>query len=137
MASTAELLADRSLRILPVTDEDAHDLVRSLRTSPLLFGYRGSPALDVAALEDLIVRVAQLAQALPEITEMDLNPVIVHEHGVVADGGEGALRAGAARDAARAAAYARLSEMTDVSIAAQRERLRAWLERRRTSTSRR
>ena len=80
---TAELLADRSLRILPVTDEDAHELVRSLRASPLLFGYRGSPALDVAALEDLILRVAKLAQEVPEITEMDLNPVIVHEHGVV------------------------------------------------------
>ena len=54
---TAELLADRALRILPVTDEDAHELVRSLRTSPLLFGYRGSPALDAGALEELIVRV--------------------------------------------------------------------------------
>lgn len=81
---TAELLADRALRILPLTDADAHDLVRSLRTSPLLFGYRGSPALDVPALEDLILRVARLAQDLPEITEMDLNPVIVHERGVVA-----------------------------------------------------
>ena len=80
---TAELLADRALRILPVTDEDAHELVRSLRASPLLFGYRGSPALDVAALEDLILRVAKLAQEVPEITEMDLNPVIVHERGVV------------------------------------------------------
>ena len=58
--------------------------MRSLRTSPLLFGYRGSPPLDVPALEDLILRVAQLAQDVPEITEMDLNPVIVHEHGVVA-----------------------------------------------------
>ena len=55
--------------------------MRSLRTSPLLFGYRGSPAVDVEALEDLIVRVAQLAQDVPEITEMDLNPIIVHEHG--------------------------------------------------------
>ena len=80
---TAELLADRALRILPVTDADAHELVRSLRTSPLLFGYRGAPALDVAALEDLILRVARLAQDVPEITEMDLNPIIVHEHGVV------------------------------------------------------
>jgi len=80
---TAELLADRALRILPLTDADAHELVRSLRTSPLLFGYRGSPPLDVPALEELILRVAQLAQDLPEITEMDLNPVIVHEHGVV------------------------------------------------------
>jgi acyl-CoA synthetase (NDP forming) len=80
---TAELLADRALRILPLTDEDAHELVRSLRTSPLLFGYRGAPPLDVAALEDVIMRVAQLAQDVPEITEMDLNPIIVHEHGVV------------------------------------------------------
>ena len=80
---TAELLADRALRILPLTDEDAHELVRSLRTSPLLFGYRGAPALDVAALEDVIMRVAQLAEDVPEITEMDLNPIIVHEHGVV------------------------------------------------------
>jgi len=79
---TAELLADRALRILPITDEDAHELVRSLRTSPLLFGYRGSPPLDVAALEDVIVRVARLAEDVPEISEMDLNPVIVGEHGV-------------------------------------------------------
>jgi acetyl coenzyme A synthetase (ADP forming)-like protein len=80
---TAELLADRALRILPVTNEDAHELVRALRASPLLFGYRGSPPLDVVALEDLIMRVAQLAQDVPEITEMDLNPIIVHERGVV------------------------------------------------------
>jgi len=80
---TAELLADRALRILPVTDTDAYDLVRSLRTSPLLFGYRGSPALDVAALENVIVRVARLASEAPQISEMDLNPVIVSEHGVV------------------------------------------------------
>jgi len=80
---TSELLTDRALRILPVTDTDAYDLVRSLRTSPLLFGYRGSPALDVAALENLIVRVARLASDTPEISEMDLNPVIVSQHGVV------------------------------------------------------
>jgi acyl-CoA synthetase (NDP forming) len=78
----AELLADRSLRILPLTDVDAHELVRSLRSSPLLFGYRGAPALDVGALEALLLRVARLATDVPEITEMDLNPVIVHEDGV-------------------------------------------------------
>ena len=79
---TAELLADRALRILPVTDEDARELVRSLRTSPLLFGYGGAPPLDAAALEDVILRVAQLAQEVPEITEMDLHPIVVREHGV-------------------------------------------------------
>jgi acetyl coenzyme A synthetase (ADP forming)-like protein len=81
---TAELLADRALRIVPLTDEDAHRLVRSLRGSPLLFGYRGRPAVDVAALEDLILRVGRLADELPEVTEMDLNPVVVSEHGAVA-----------------------------------------------------
>jgi acetyl coenzyme A synthetase (ADP forming)-like protein len=78
----AELLADRGLRMLPLTDVDADELVRSLRSSPLLFGYRGTPALDMPALEDALLRVAQLAQAVPEIAEMDLNPVIVSEHGI-------------------------------------------------------
>ena len=64
---TAELLADRALRLVPITDEDAHQLVRSLRGSPLLFGYRGRPAVDVDALEDLLLRVGFLADELPEI----------------------------------------------------------------------
>jgi acyl-CoA synthetase (NDP forming) len=82
--TTAELLGDRALRILPLTDEDAHELVRSLRGSPLLFGYRGRPEVDVAALEDLVLRVGRLAEDVPEVVEMDLNPVVVGEHGVVA-----------------------------------------------------
>ncbi len=81
---TAELLADRALRTVPITDEDARRLVRSLRGSPLLFGYRGRPAVDVNALEDLVLRVGRLADELPEVSEMDLNPVIVSEHGAVA-----------------------------------------------------
>ena len=52
---TAELLADRTLRIVPITDEDAHELVRSLRGSPLLFGYRGTPEVDVTALEEMLI----------------------------------------------------------------------------------
>nr|WP_076844557.1 MULTISPECIES: acetate--CoA ligase family protein [Protofrankia] len=79
-----DLLADRSYRLLPLTDRDAAELIRSLRGSALLFGYRGSPPADVAALEDVLLRVAQLADDLPEITEMDVNPLIVHEHGAVA-----------------------------------------------------
>jgi acyl-CoA synthetase (NDP forming) len=81
---TAELLADRSLRIVPITDQDATDLVRSLRGSPLLFGYRGTPAVDVAALESMLLRVGYLADEISEIAEMDLNPVIVGPDGVVA-----------------------------------------------------
>jgi acyl-CoA synthetase (NDP forming) len=81
---TAELLADRSLRIVPLTDEDAHRLVRSLRGSPLLFGYRGRAAVDVGALEDLLLRIGCLADEIPEVREMDLNPVIVSPTGAVA-----------------------------------------------------
>jgi acetyl coenzyme A synthetase (ADP forming)-like protein len=82
--TTAELLGDRTLRILPLTDVDAHDLVRSLRGSPLLFGYRGRPEVDVGALEELLLRVGRLAEDVPEVAEMDLNPVVVTADGAVA-----------------------------------------------------
>jgi acyl-CoA synthetase (NDP forming) len=82
--TTAELLGDRTLRILPLTDEDAHEVVRALRGSPLLFGYRGRPPVDVGALEDILLRVGRLAEDVPEVAEMDLNPVVVSEHGAIA-----------------------------------------------------
>jgi acyl-CoA synthetase (NDP forming) len=81
---TAELLADRTLRLVPMTDADAYEVVRTLRGSPLLFGYRGQPAVDVRALEDLLLRVSCLADEIPEVHEMDLNPVIVSASGAVA-----------------------------------------------------
>ncbi len=77
----AELIRDRALRILPLTDLDAHELVRSVRSSPLLFGYRGAPEANVDALEQLLLRVGCLADALPEVVEMDCNPVIVTPKG--------------------------------------------------------
>jgi acyl-CoA synthetase (NDP forming) len=81
-----ELLGDRSFRILPLTDTDAAELVRSLRSSPLLFGYRGSVPVAVDALEDLLQRVGRLAGLVPELAELDLNPVIASTRGVeVAD----------------------------------------------------
>jgi acyl-CoA synthetase (NDP forming) len=67
-----------------MTDTDAKDLVRSVRGSPLLFGYRGSTPADVPTLEYLLLRVAQLATDIPEIAELDLNPVIVSSRGAVA-----------------------------------------------------
>jgi acetyl coenzyme A synthetase (ADP forming)-like protein len=79
-----ELLKDRAFRVLPLTDLDAAELVRSLRSSPLLFGYRGSPRAAVAALEDTLQRVARLAGRVPEVAELDLNPVVVSADGVVA-----------------------------------------------------
>jgi acetyl coenzyme A synthetase (ADP forming)-like protein len=79
-----ELLGDRAFRILPLTDLDAADLVRSLRASPLLFGYRGSAPVAVGALEQILQRVARLAERVAEVRELDLNPVIVSDAGAVA-----------------------------------------------------
>jgi acetyl coenzyme A synthetase (ADP forming)-like protein len=76
-----ELLKDVAVRLTPITTLDADEMVRALRTHPLLTGYRGSPALDVPALVDIIVRVGALVDAHPEIGALDLNPVIVHERG--------------------------------------------------------
>jgi acetyl coenzyme A synthetase (ADP forming)-like protein len=82
--TAVELLQDRAFRIVPLTDLDAHELVRAPRGAPLLFGYRGTPRADVGALEDLLVRVGRLVDEVAEIAEMDLNPVIASPDGATA-----------------------------------------------------
>lgn len=72
-----ELLGDRAFRTLPLTDLDAAELVREPRAWPLLDGWRGSEPVDTAALEDLLLRVARLADDLPEVLRLSLEPVIV------------------------------------------------------------
>jgi acetyl coenzyme A synthetase (ADP forming)-like protein len=79
----AELLKDVAVRITPLTDVDAAEMVRSLATFPLLDGYRGAPKADVRALEDVLLRVSAMVEIHPEIAEMDLNPVIVLPTGAV------------------------------------------------------
>ncbi len=74
---TVELTRDIAVRVAPVTDLEAEEMVRSLATFPLLDGFRGSTRKDVKALEDVILRVSALATDQPEIVEMDCNPVIV------------------------------------------------------------
>jgi acyl-CoA synthetase (NDP forming) len=75
--TAVELLKDVAVRLAPLTDRDAAEMVRSLATFPLLDGYRGAPKADVAALEDLLLRVSALVEAHPEIAELDCNPVKV------------------------------------------------------------
>jgi acyl-CoA synthetase (NDP forming) len=82
--TTTELLKDVAVRITPITRGEASRMVRSLKTFPLLDGYRGAPRADVAALEDVLLRVSALVEAHPEVVEMDLNPLIVHPAGAVA-----------------------------------------------------
>lgn len=72
-----ELLGDRAFRTLPLSDLDAAELVRAPRAWPLLDGWRGSEPVDTGALEDLLLRVARLADDLPEVLRLTLEPVIV------------------------------------------------------------
>jgi acyl-CoA synthetase (NDP forming) len=76
-----ELLKDVVVRITPLTDQDAREMIRSLKTFPLLSGYRGGPVYDVTALEQMILRVGALVEDIHEIGELDLNPVIVLPEG--------------------------------------------------------
>ncbi|AXT84806.1 GNAT family N-acetyltransferase [Aeromicrobium sp. A1-2] len=80
----SELLGDRSYGIPPLTDLDAESMIRNLRSAPLLYGYRGSDAVDVDVLQDIIVRLAAMKDDLPEIAELDLEPVLVHGKGYTA-----------------------------------------------------
>jgi acyl-CoA synthetase (NDP forming)/GNAT superfamily N-acetyltransferase len=77
-----DVLADRAARLAPLTDADADELIRSIRSAPLLLGFRGSQAADLKALQDLLLRVSRLADDLPELAELDLNPVIARPDGV-------------------------------------------------------
>ncbi|MGA2165340.1 MAG: GNAT family N-acetyltransferase [Solirubrobacteraceae bacterium] len=73
----AELLRDVAVRITPLTDLDAAEMLRSLHSFPLLEGYRGAPRCDVAAIEDVLLRLSALVEAHPEVAELDFNPVVV------------------------------------------------------------
>jgi acetate---CoA ligase (ADP-forming) len=81
--TAVELLKDVAVRITPLTDLDAEQMVRSLATFPLLDGYRGAPKADVASLEDVLLRISALVDERPELAELDCNPVIVGPNGAV------------------------------------------------------
>ena len=74
---TVELVKDVAFRLHPVTDVDAAQMVAGLRSTPLLDGYRGAPAGDRPALISIIRKISALVELVPEITELDLNPVKV------------------------------------------------------------
>ena len=77
-----ELLGDRAYRAVPLTDVDAAEMVRSLRAAPLLLGWRGADAVDVAALEDLLLRVSTLLDEVPDVAQVQLESVLVGASGV-------------------------------------------------------
>ncbi|MFC4497802.1 GNAT family N-acetyltransferase [Streptomyces ovatisporus] len=82
VGTPSELLGDVAHRLVPVTDKEAAGLVRSLRSAPILFGWRGARPVDTGALEDLLLRVSRLLHDHPEIVAVDLEPVVVATRGL-------------------------------------------------------
>ena len=77
----SDLLGDRAYRAVPLTENDAKALVRAPKAAPLLAGYRGGESADLPALEDLVLRLAALAEDLPEVRELALEPVLASAAG--------------------------------------------------------
>ncbi|XUL91600.1 GNAT family N-acetyltransferase [Streptomyces galilaeus] len=80
--AASQLLGDTAHRLIPVTDREAGSLIRSIRTAPLLFGWRGSTPVDTPALEELLLRVSRLVDDHPEVVAVTLEPVVVAAHGL-------------------------------------------------------
>lgn len=78
----SELLGDTAHRLVPATDRDAAELIRSIRAAPVLFGWRGSAPVDTAALEELLLRVSRLVDDQPEVVSITLEPVVVATQGL-------------------------------------------------------
>lgn len=94
----ADLLGDVTHRFPPLTDTDVADMVSGVRAAPLLAGYRGTDPVDQLALHDLLARVSVLADDLPEVTLLRLNPVVAHASGIAVLGASVSV----ARDSGRA-----------------------------------
>ncbi|MFF3165575.1 bifunctional acetate--CoA ligase family protein/GNAT family N-acetyltransferase [Streptomyces sp. NPDC003273] len=94
----SQLLDDTAHRLVPVTDRGATSLVRSIRTAPLLFGWRGSAPVDTPALERLLLRVSRLVDDHPEVVAVTLEPVVVAQRGVSVLGATVRLAPPPARD---------------------------------------
>jgi hypothetical protein len=78
----ADLVDDKAFRLAPLTDDRAGAMIAGLRLARLLDGYRGRPVVSRAAVRDVLVRVAALADDLPAVAELDLNPLVCDSAGV-------------------------------------------------------
>ncbi|HEY41083.1 MAG TPA: acetyl-CoA synthetase [Dehalococcoidia bacterium] len=79
-----EILKDVSFRIVPLVKRDAAEMIRDIKGYPLLEGYRGSEPVDVANLENMILKVSDFVEKNPEVKELDLNPIFAYKDGAIA-----------------------------------------------------
>ena len=77
----AELMKDISIRLPPLTDLDAREMIKSIKMAKILEGYRDTPAGDTDAVEDLLLRLSAMVEDIPQISELDFNPVKVMPKG--------------------------------------------------------
>ena len=80
----AELIGSANFALAPLTDVDARELLGTGKAARLVDGWRGAPAADPVALEDLLHRLSRLAVDFPEVAELDLNPILAGPTGCVA-----------------------------------------------------
>ncbi len=79
-----EILKDVSFRIVPLARRDAREMIREIKSYPLLEGYRGQEPVAVSYLEELLLKVSQMVEENPEIRELDINPILAYSDGAVA-----------------------------------------------------
>jgi len=81
---SVEVLKDVTFRIAPITEKDADDMIREIKSYPMLLGIRGSEPSDIGAIKDSLLRLSKLCTDFPEITEIDINPLLVFREGCAA-----------------------------------------------------
>jgi acyl-CoA synthetase (NDP forming) len=78
-----EIFRDVALRHLPLSRQDALEMIKEIKGYPILAGYRGQPVVDLQPLADCLLAVAQIAEEYPKIVEIDLNPVFAYPEGIL------------------------------------------------------
>jgi acyl-CoA synthetase (NDP forming)/RimJ/RimL family protein N-acetyltransferase len=96
--AASQLLDDMAHRLVPITEREATSMIRSIRTAPLLFGWRGSDPVDTPALQELLLRVSRLVDDHPEVVAVTLEPVVVAPRGLSVLGATVRLAPPPARD---------------------------------------
>ena len=79
-----EVLKDVAFRVVPLEQRDARQMVREIQGFPVLEGYRGAAPADLDALEAILLQLSQFAEANPEVSELDLNPIFAYDDGAIA-----------------------------------------------------
>ncbi len=77
-----EIFKDVSFRIAPLTEQDAEDMINEIKAKPLLYGYRGSPPVDIDSIKDALIKAGRMGLEIEEIAEMDLNPTMAYPNGI-------------------------------------------------------